>query len=129
MRWSQRRDKLIAALRAKGNEYLDVLKMGRTEMQDAVPMTVGQEFHAFAAGLESEIAFLRQAEQSLYPINMGGTAIGTAINTLPGYAEAVAKHLSDQTGKPFRVADDLLTASWDQQAFAVESAAASQSRH
>jgi aspartate ammonia-lyase len=116
-------DKLIAALRAKGNEYLDVLKMGRTEMQDAVPMTVGQEFHAFAAGLESEVSFLRQAEQSLYPINMGGTAIGTAINTLPGYAEAVAKHLSDQTGKPFRVADDLLTASWDQQAFAVESAA------
>ena len=116
-------EKLVAALRAKGNEYLEVLKMGRTEMQDAVPMTVGQEFHAFAAGLESEIAFLRQSEQSLYPINMGGTAIGTAINTLPGYADAVAKHLAEQTGKPFRVADDLLAASWDQQAFIVESGA------
>ncbi len=68
-------ERLVASLRAKGKEFLNVLKMGRTEMQDAVPMTLGQEFHAFAAGLESEIAFLRQAEKPLLSMNMGGTAI------------------------------------------------------
>src|SRR5262245_54843005 len=66
---------LVASFRAKGNEYLTVVKMGRTEMQDAVPMTVGQEFHAFAASLESEIANLKDAEKSLYAENMGATAI------------------------------------------------------
>ena len=56
---------------------IDILKMGRTEMQDAVPMTLGQEFHAFAAALETEIAFLRDAEKPLFVINMGATAIGS----------------------------------------------------
>ena len=60
-------EQLIAALRAKGDEYIDILKMGRTEMQDAVPMTLGQEFHAFAAALETEMAFLRDAEKPLFP--------------------------------------------------------------
>ena len=114
---------LVAALRAKGDEFLQVLKMGRTEMQDAVPMTLGQEFHAMANGLENEIAFLRLSEKSLYSINMGGTAIGTGINAPPGYAEAVAKRLAKLTGKPFVKADDLILASWDQQAFIVESGA------
>src|SRR5580765_2520883 len=78
-----RNDKLIAELqqlsasfRAKGNEYMDTVKMGRTELQDAVPMTVGQEFHAFGASLDSEIAVLREAEKQLYAVNMGATAIG-----------------------------------------------------
>ena len=61
--------------------------MGRTELQDAVPMTVGQEFHAFAASLESEIQLLRDAEKYLYAVNMGATAIGTGINVPKGYAE------------------------------------------
>jgi len=74
---------LTAAFQAKGHEFLNILKMGRTEMQDAVPMTVGQEFHAFAAVLEAEIEALRQAEKPLYAINMGGTAIGTGLNA-PG---------------------------------------------
>ena len=73
-------EKLAASFRVKGDAYLEMVKMGRTEMQDAVPMTVGQEFHAFAASLESEIQFLRQAERSLYAVNMGATAIGTGIN-------------------------------------------------
>ena len=114
-------ERLVKAFRAKGREFLRILKMGRTEMQDAVPMTVGQEFHAFAAGLESEIAFLRQAETQLLSINMGGTAIGTGINAPEGYAGRVAEHLSKLTKKPFKKADDLLTASWDQQAFVVHS--------
>jgi aspartate ammonia-lyase len=77
--------KLVASFRAKGDGYLQIVKMGRTELQDAVPMTVGQEMHAFAASLESEIAGLREAEKSLYPVNMGATAIGTGINVPKGY--------------------------------------------
>jgi aspartate ammonia-lyase len=92
-------------------------------MQDAVPMTVGQEFHAFAAALESEIAFLRVAEQPLLSIGMGATAIGTGINAPEGYAEKVPGHLAAITGKPFVMADDLVAATWDQHAFVVESSA------
>ena len=114
---------LIAALRAKGNEYIDILKMGRTEMQDAVPMTLGQEFHAFASALETEIAFLRDAEKPLFSINMGATAIGTGLNAPSGYAEKTTKHLAQQTGKPIVLADDLFAATWDQHAFVAESAA------
>jgi len=116
-------ERLVAAFRAKGNEYLTVLKMGRTETQDAVPMTVGQEFHAFAASLESEIDFLRMAEQPLLSINMGATAIGTGINAPEGYAEKVPGHLAAITGKPFVLAEDLIAATWDQHAFVVESGA------
>ena len=116
-------ERLVASLRAKGNEFLEILKMGRTEMQDAVPMTLGQEFHAFAAAIESEIAFLRAAEQPLLSINMGATAIGTGINAPPGYAEKVPGHLAGITGKPFVLADDLIAATWDQHAFVAESGA------
>src|ERR1044071_2001344 len=82
--------KLVAAFRSKGNAYLEIVKMGRTEMQDAVPMTVGQEFHAFAASLESEIQVLQDAEKYLYGVNMGATAIGSGITAPKGYAEACA---------------------------------------
>ena len=116
-------EKLAASFRAKGNEYIDVLKMGRTELQDAVPMTVGQEFHAFAASLESEIALLRQSERSLYAVNMGATAIGTGINAPKGYAEKTAAHLATLTGKPIVPASDMLAATWDQQGFVIYSAA------
>jgi len=114
---------LVAALRAKGNEFIDVLKMGRTEMQDAVPMTLGQEFHAMAAALEEEIAFIRSSEKPLFSINMGGTAIGTGLNAPAGYAEKTAAHLAKLTGKPFTKADDLIAATWDQFAFVAESGA------
>ncbi|HEY8121641.1 MAG TPA: lyase family protein, partial [Myxococcota bacterium] len=78
---------LADAFRAKGNEYMRVVKMGRTELQDAVPMTVGQEMHAFAASLDVEVANLRTAERALYAVNMGGTAIGTGLNAPKGFAE------------------------------------------
>jgi aspartate ammonia-lyase len=114
---------LAASFRAKGDEFIDIVKMGRTEMQDAVPMTVGQEFHAFGASLESEIALLREAEKSLYTVNMGATAIGTGINVPKGYAEKTAAHLAQLTGKPIVPARDMIAATWDQQGFVVYSSA------
>jgi len=116
-------EKLVASFRRKGDAFLRIVKMGRTEMQDAVPMTVGQEFHAFAAGLEGEIQLLRDAEKYLYPVNMGATAIGTGINVPKGYPESCAAQLAKLTGKPIVPATDMLTATWDQQGFVVYSAA------
>jgi len=116
-------EKLSASFRAKGDTYLEVVKMGRTEMQDAVPMTVGQEFHAFASSLDDEIAGLREAEKSLYAVNMGATAIGTGINVPKGYSERVAVHLAKLTGKPIVPASDMIAATWDQRGFVAYSAA------
>jgi aspartate ammonia-lyase len=115
--------KLSASFRLKGNAFLEIVKMGRTEMQDAVPMTVGQEFHAFAAGLDDEIKLLRDAEKYLYAVNMGATAIGTGLNAPKGYAEKCAEHLAKLTGKPIVPAADMLSATWDQQGFVVYSSA------
>lgn len=115
--------KLAASFRIKGDAYLEMVKMGRTEMQDAVPMTVGQEFHAFAASLESEIQLLWDAEKYLYAVNMGATAIGTGLNAPKGYAERCAAHLAKLTGKPIVPASDMLAATWDQQGFVVYSSA------
>ena len=116
-------EKLAASFRIKGDAYLEMVKMGRTELQDAVPMTVGQEFHAFADSLETEIQFLKQAEESLYSVNMGATAIGTGINVPKGYPEKCAAHLAKLTGKPIVPASDMLAATWDQQGFVVYSSA------
>jgi aspartate ammonia-lyase len=119
----QELQKLVASFRLKGDAFLEIVKMGRTEMQDAVPMTVGQEFHAFAASLEDEIKLLRDAEKYLYVVNMGATAIGTGINVPKGYAEKCAAHLARLTGKPIVPATDMLSATWDQQGFVVYSSA------
>ena len=116
-------EKLSAAFRAKGNQYMEVVKMGRTELQDAVPMTVGQEFHAFAAGIDGEIQLLRDSEKYLYAENMGATAIGTGINVPAGYAEKCAAELAKLTGKPIVMAPDMISATWDQQGFVVYSSA------
>jgi aspartate ammonia-lyase len=116
-------ERLVTSFRFKGNAFLKMVKMGRTEMQDAVPMTVGQEFHAFAASLETEIQLLRDVEKYLYPINMGATAIGTGINVPKGYPEKCAAHLAKLTGKPIVPASDMLAATWDQQGFVAYSAA------
>ena len=114
---------LVASFRMKADAYIEVVKMGRTEMQDAVPMTVGQEFHAFASSLDGEIQNLRQAEKSLYTVNMGATAIGTGINVPKGYPERVAAELAKLTGKPIVPANDMLAATWDQQGFVIYSSA------
>ena len=115
--------KLAVSFRVKGAAYLEVVKMGRTEMQDAVPMTVGQEFYGYADALEGEIRLLRDAERYLYPVNMGATAIGTGINAPQGYSEKCAAHLAELTGKPIAPASDMIAATWDQQGFVVYSSA------
>jgi aspartate ammonia-lyase len=116
-------EKLVASFRKKGNEYLEITKMGRTELQDAVPMTVGQEFHAFAASLENEIQLLKDAEKYLYTVNMGATAIGSGINVPKGYPEKCAAELAKLTGKPIVPAKDMFAATWEQQGFVVYSSA------
>ncbi|HET6462859.1 MAG TPA: lyase family protein, partial [Candidatus Krumholzibacteria bacterium] len=114
---------LSASFHKKGDEYLQIVKMGRTELQDAVPMTVGQEFHAFGAALDSEIALLEDSEKYLYAENMGATAIGTGINVPKGYPEKCADHLAKLTGKPIVPASDMIEATWGQQGFVVYSGA------
>ncbi|MGB5508072.1 aspartate ammonia-lyase [Robiginitalea sp.] len=116
--------KLLAkSFRTIGNTYLEIVKMGRTELQDAVPMTVGQEFHAYGAALEWEIANIERAQEALYVINMGATAIGTALNTPEGYAENCTNHLSSISGYEFSVANDLIAATWNLQSFVIYSSA------
>ncbi|HYJ19725.1 MAG TPA: lyase family protein, partial [Burkholderiales bacterium] len=114
---------LVKSFRNKGNQYLEIVKMGRTELQDAVPMTVGQEFHAFAASLEAEIQLLKDAEKYLYSVNMGATAIGSGINVPKGYPEACAAELAKLTKRPIVPATDMFAATWDQQGFVVYSSA------
>ncbi len=112
---------LIAAFRAKGKEFGPVLKMGRTQLQDAVPMTLGQEFNAFAETLAGEVLALERIQNVLCEVNMGATAIGTGLNAPAGYAEKCVAHLAKITGLPIRLADDLIEATQDTQAFVLYS--------
>ena len=114
---------LIAAFRAKGEEFKDIIKMGRTQLQDAVPMTSGQEFNAFANNLEEELANLDRNAVLLKEINMGGTAIGTGLNAVPGFAELCTKRMSEFTGDTFEKAPDLVEATPDTGAYVSYSAA------
>ena len=108
---------LVSALRYKGEEFRDVLKMDRTQLQDAVPMTSGQEFNAYANNLEEEILNLERNVKLLHEINMGGTAIGTGLNAVPGFAKLCAANLSKLTGEPFVSATDLVEATPDTGAY------------
>jgi len=112
---------LVESFRTLGHKYIDVVKMGRTEFQDAVPMTVGQEFHSFAAMLEWDIANMEHANKSLMALNMGGTAIGTGLNAPEGYDVYVIKHLRDITGYDLNNADDMIAATASLQSFVVYS--------
>ena len=114
---------LIAAFRAKGEEFKDIIKMGRTQLQDAVPMTSGQEFNAFANNLEEELANLDRNAVLLKEINMGGTAIGTGLNAVPGFAELCTKLMSEFSGDTFEKAPDLVEATPDTGAYVSYSAA------
>ena len=114
---------LIASFRAKAEEFKDVLKMGRTQLQDAVPMTAGQEFGAFANNLSEEIANLNRNADLLLEINMGGTAIGTGLNAVPGFAELCTQLMSEFTGDKLVKADDLVEATPDTGAYVSYSAA------
>jgi aspartate ammonia-lyase len=109
--------KLIEAFRAKGEEFSNLLKMGRTQLQDAVPMTLGQEFAAFGETLEDEVKALESIRRVLCEVSMGGTAIGTGLNAPAGYAQKCADHLAKITNLPIKLAKNLIEATQDTQAF------------
>jgi aspartate ammonia-lyase len=112
---------LSDAFRAKGEEFKNILKMGRTQLQDAVPMTLGQEFVAFAETLKNEVTALERIQRVLCEVTMGGTAIGTGLNAPDGYAEKCSDHLAKITGYPIELAPDLIEATQDTQAFVLYS--------
>jgi aspartate ammonia-lyase len=86
------------AFYAKGKEFERVLKMGRTHLQDAVPMSLGQEFHGWGTTIGEEVSRIAEVRQLLHEINLGATAIGTSVTAAPGYPELVTRYLSELTG-------------------------------
>ncbi|MGN6370214.1 MAG: aspartate ammonia-lyase [Phycisphaerae bacterium] len=109
---------LRGALEAKEKEFAKILKMGRTENQDAVPMTLGQEFGAYAAMISSAMKAMERAVEELHELNMGATAIGTGLNSPRGYADRVTAVLAEITGLPLKKAGNLVEATQDSGAFA-----------
>lgn len=101
----------------KGSEFANVVKLGRTQLQDAVPMTLGQEFAAFAATIREDVVRLEELVCLFKEVNLGGTAIGTGINTKPDYAGMVVEELSRITQIPFVAANNLIEACWDTGSF------------
>ncbi|MFH1999317.1 MAG: aspartate ammonia-lyase [Planctomycetota bacterium] len=108
---------LQKAFKQKGVEFSEVLKMGRTQLQDAVPMTLGQEFNAFATTISEDVDRINTVKQLFEEINLGATAIGTGINAPPGYMPVAVHHLKKITGLPLRASEDLVEATWDTGAF------------
>ena len=105
---------LNQALKLKAKEFESVLKMGRTQLQDAVPMTLGQEFHAFAHTLNKDLELLKSIiPQSLYAVNLGGTAIGTGLNASQAYRELAVAELAELVQKPMHSAENLIEATSD----------------
>ena len=101
----------------KGKEFANVIKMGRTQLQDAVPMTLGQEFNAFATTIGEDVIRLRQSERLITEVNMGATAIGSKVNAPEGYPELCVKYLEEVSGVPVTLAADLFEATYDPSAF------------
>lgn len=114
---------LVDSFRKKGKEFSHVIKMGRTQLQDAVPMTLGQEFEAYAVTLGEETERLNQNASLFLEVNMGATAIGTGINSEPGYSDKVIKHLRRTTGLDLVLASNLVEATQDTGAFVMYSSA------
>lgn len=104
---------VIAAFRKKAGEFSHIIKMGRTQLEDAVPMTLGQTFSGFASILDDEIRHLEEAAADFLTVNMGATAIGTGICAEPGYAEKCVKALCDITGLEFKLTGDMVGATSD----------------
>ncbi len=114
---------LIQSFREKGKEFAHIIKMGRTQLQDAVPMTLGQEFEAYASTLEEEIDRLEQNSKLFLEVNMGATAIGTGINATPEYSEKCIMYLREITGRDIVIAGNLVEATQDTGAFVMYSSA------
>ncbi len=110
-------DLLACAFAVKADSFSDVMKLGRTQLQDAVPMTLGQEFGAFATTMREDVARLNEITSLFREINLGGTAIGTGINTSSDYQAAVVDELRSITGLPLVSAGNLIEACWDTGAF------------
>ncbi len=114
---------MVASLKEKGKEFASVIKMGRTQLQDAVPMTLGQEFDAYAANIEEEIVRLSTNAKLFFEVNMGATAIGTGINSDPDYTPICVKYLSEISGYPLKAAENMIEATNDTGAFVIFSSA------
>jgi fumarate hydratase, class II len=97
---------LATALRAKADEWHDVVKSGRTHLMDATPVTLGQEFGGYARQIELGIARVEKSLESVYELALGGTAVGTGLNCPPGFVDRVIELMADRTGLPFREAED-----------------------
>lgn len=108
---------LVECFNKKAHEFRNVLKMGRTEMQDAVPMTLGQEFKTYAVMVGEDVERVVEARNLVREINMGGTAIGTGINSHPKYPYIVEAKLQEVTGEPFLKAVNLIEATQDTGAY------------
>ncbi len=115
--YSQALAKLRDSFREKGWEFAKVLKMGRTHLQDAVPMAMGDEFHGFATNIDEELARIEDSKRLLSEVNMGATAIGTSVNAPQGYPELVLKYLREVTALDLRLASDLVEATSDTGAY------------
>ncbi|PID68145.1 MAG: aspartate ammonia-lyase [Flavobacteriia bacterium] len=114
---------LINSFKAKGEEFKDILKMGRTQLQDAVPMTLGQEFNAFSVTLSEEVERLNQMAELLLWTNMGATAIGTGINSEPEYPDLVDSYLREKTSLDIQKSPDFIEATPDTGAVVMYSSA------
>lgn len=113
MEYKKHFEELIKAFEAKAKEFAPILKMGRTQLEDAVPMSLGQTFGAFASILKDEIPHLDNAAEEFLTINMGATAIGTGICSQPGYADKCTKAIAKLTGWKIKKATDLVAATSD----------------
>lgn len=119
----EKMNNLISSLILKSSEFQFVLKMGRTQLQDAVPMTLGQEFHAFATLLKEDVRLIKKTRELLLEINLGATAIGTGVNTPHGYAAQVNHNLTALTGLKLIGAEDYVEATSDCGVFIILSSA------
>ena len=102
---------LVDSFAKKAEEFKDVMKMGRTQLQDGVPMTLGQEFHAYSTTLQEDVDLVKEAAKVFLTVNLGGTAIGTGTAAHPDYSAAAVKALREITGFDIKIAPDLINAS------------------
>ncbi|MEC0700017.1 aspartate ammonia-lyase [Bacillus haynesii] len=114
---------MLDAFKKKARDFDHVIKMGRTHLQDAVPIRLGQEFEAYSRVIERDIKRIKQSRQHLYEVNMGATAVGTGLNADPRYIENVVKHLAEISGLPLVGADHLVDATQNTDAYTEVSAA------
>src|SRR5262249_37092279 len=98
------------ALAAKGDEFADIIKIGRTHLMDAVPLTLGQEFSGYVAQLDADMLRLKSVLPDIYELAIGGTAVGTGLNTHPEFADRVAARIAAMTGLPFIAAPNKFAA-------------------